>query len=64
MAFEILDRKGNLLETIEDDSQFDIILEEAEKNPSDISYFLWDVDMVERLAETEDDSDIRLLKKI
>ena len=62
--FEILDRKGNLLETIEDDSQFDIILEEAEKNPSDISYFLWDVDMVERLAETEDDSDIRLLKKI
>jgi len=64
MAFEILDRKGNLLETIEDDSQFDIILEEAEKNPSDISYFLWDVDMVERLAETDDDSDIRLLKKI
>ena len=64
MAFEILDRKGNLLETIEDDSQFDIILEEAEKTPSDISYFLWDVDMVERLAETEDDSDIRLLKKI
>tara|TARA_B100001057_G_scaffold56417_1_gene50028 strand:+ start:11413 stop:11607 length:195 start_codon:yes stop_codon:yes gene_type:complete len=64
MAFEILDRKGNLLETIEDDSQFDIILEGAEKNPSDIAYFLWDVDMVERLAETEDDSDIRLLKKI
>lgn len=63
MAFEILDKKGNLLETIEDDSQFDIILEEGESNP-DIQFYQWDVDMVERLAETEDDSDIRLLKKI
>lgn len=63
MAFEILDKKGNLLETIEDDSQFDIILEEGKSNP-DIHFYQWDVDMVERLAETEDDSDIRLLKKI
>lgn len=63
MAFEILDKKGNLLETIDDDSQFDVILKEGESNP-DIHFYQWDVDMVERLAETEDDSDIRLLKKI
>ena len=64
MAFEILDKKGNLLETIDDDSQFDVILKEGESNP-DIQFFQWDVDMVERLAEgSPDDSDIRLLKQI
>jgi len=64
MAFEIYDKKGNLLETIDDDSQFDVILKEGESNP-DIQFFQWDVDMVERLAEeSDDDSDIRLLKKI
>ena len=64
MAFEIYDKKGNLLETIEDDSQLEVILKEGESNP-DIQFFRWDVDMVERLAEgSQDDSDIRLLKQI
>ena len=30
MAFEIYDKKGKLLETIDDDSQFDVILKEGE----------------------------------
>ena len=40
MSFEILDRKGNLLETIEDDSQFDIILEEGEKSIRHFIFFM------------------------
>ena len=34
MAFEIYDKKGKLLETIDDDSQFDVILKEGESELS------------------------------
>ena len=58
MSFQILDKvTGNVLETRDDDSQIQTLLEDESYT---FHYLLWDVDMVERLVDVEDNT--RLIK--
>jgi|TARA_B100000683_G_scaffold204205_1_gene197721 hypothetical protein len=59
MAFQILDKGGNVLETRDDDSQIQTLLEDES---GVFHYLLWDVDMVERLVDAEDNT--RLIKAV
>lgn len=59
MAFQILDKSGNVLETRDDDSQIQTLLEDES---GVFHYLLWDVDMVERLVDAEDNT--RLIKAV
>ena len=59
MAFQILDKSGNVLETRDDDSQIQTLLEDESGT---FHYLLWDVDMVERLVDAEDNT--RLIKAV
>ena len=54
-----MDKGGNVLETRDDDSQIQTLLEDES---GVFHYLLWDVDMVERLVDAEDNT--RLIKGV
>ena len=58
MAFQILDVNQNVLETVDDDSQIQTLLEDESGT---FHYLLWDVDIFERLVDAEDNT--RLIKR-